>query len=905
MSSRKPRLTDARRRALDKLLARYLELDSQRQAAFLKDCHSRWPRLSAWLSELVDNSRTISLLDESFSHLAADAVEFTRTETAEQLAPGHRLGPWIIIATTGKGGMGTVYRAERADGAFEMTVAIKLLNLHGAGLSEHLRRESRFLARLNHPSVTRLIDAGLDESAGPFVVMEWVEGTDLHAWLETENPDLHRRLMVFQQVCQAVAHAHQHQVVHGDLKPANIRIGAEARVKLLDFGVARLLGSEASGSPVAGLTPQFASPEQKDGEAPGTHSDIWSLGALLAYMVGIRLPEREQFVQPLDETPARSRQLELQAIAEKACARRPELRYPTVDELSNDLGRFEQHRPIHALPPSAGYRTTRFIRRNPVLVGGIAATFLALVTGLVATTMLYLQAEQARHQAVFERDRAEEHALQVETIAGFQSDQLAEVDAEAMAVDLRESLDKRDALVRPELEMGSDTPVVDFTGLTLELLDQHLFKPTEHAIVERFEDEPLIQARLWQSLATSRRELGLLEQAEESQQLAMRLYREHLPSGHSSRINSVYETARLHQDQGNLEKAHELLKKVAEARREQLAEDDPMVIESINALGRVLWEMGRPEESLDFLFPAYELNLESLGRQHPRTWSLSNNLAASLSDLGRYEKAETLHRQRLEWLDDSERARQERISTYSNIAHPLHFQGRTEDAIEFTRKALEKRTQRLGLNHPETLTSFNNLAFLLQAKGDFKQAERYYRKALNGRLSILGPEHPRTIESWNNIGFLTGSQDRFAEAESYLARAEQAAASSVGDHHPVTIRARSNRVAMLRELNEKHAALELARDTIDHAHEALPPGHPLLDSVLSQYARALRINGHFEEAEAVLLEHHDLLKSLGEDRKDQAEAFTRNLEYLYEKWQEEHPETKPSGNVNGRDQETR
>ncbi|MGY6630137.1 MAG: serine/threonine-protein kinase [Wenzhouxiangella sp.] len=255
-------LTPMRRRAVDRLLIDYLELPEREQPAWLARTRQRLPRLGRWLVQLVDDSHTVTLLDESVRRVAGESMDRIEVNAAH-LDKGDRLAPWEVLEEIGEGGMGRVYRGQRADGAFEMEVAIKQIGKRRRGLAELLQRECRLLAKLDHPSVTRLVDAGLDDRAGPFLVMEWIEGTDLDDWLNSEQPDLAFRLDRFEHILEAVEHAHQRLIVHGDIKPGNIRIATNGAVKLMDFGIARL--QESSGEDDAqmrALTPSFAAPEQ-------------------------------------------------------------------------------------------------------------------------------------------------------------------------------------------------------------------------------------------------------------------------------------------------------------------------------------------------------------------------------------------------------------------------------------------------------------------------------------------------------------------------------------------------------------------------------------------------------------------------------------------------------------------
>ncbi len=385
-------LSPMRQRAVDQLLIEYLELPEQAQAAWLRQTVQRLPRLGRWLDRLVAESNTVTFLDDSVRRLAGESVD--RLEiNIRRLAPGDRLGPWEVIAEVGQGGMGRVYRGRRADGAFDMEVAIKQIGRRRRGLAELLQRECRLLARLDHPSVTRLVDAGLDDQAGPFLVMEWVAGENLTDWIKREDTDQETRLKLFQHIAEAVAHAHQRLIVHGDIKPDNIRIRDDGVVKLMDFGVARLLESGQLDQPgPRALTPAFAAPEQRAGEEITPASDIWSLGALLQWL--LYGPQRSH------EGRAGLRARELAAIADKACEDEPERRYSSVDALLTDLNRFRTALPVEALAGGRLYRARRFIRRHGLATTLSAMVVLALSAGAVVSLW---QAQFARAEA----DRAE------------------------------------------------------------------------------------------------------------------------------------------------------------------------------------------------------------------------------------------------------------------------------------------------------------------------------------------------------------------------------------------------------------------------------------------------------------------------------------------------------------------
>ena len=311
--------------------------------------------------------------------------------------PGYR-----IVRPLGRGGMGSVWLAERDGGDFEHFVAIKVIR-PGAisdGLIERFRRERQILARLNHPNIARLYDGGETEEGQPYIVMEHVAGASLRDWLsETPAPIIKRRLELFRQIATAVGFAHQNLIIHRDLTPGNVLIDEAGSAKLIDFGIARppRAGEEmTAASRITGLslTPGFAAPERARGEASNTLSDIYSLGRILDLMIGKDAPP------------------ELTAIAACAAAPGPEDRYSAVSDLIEELDRYTQGRTVPSFSTSRKYRVSKFVRRQRLLVGAIAAVIVALAGGLAGTSWSYYRAEEAR-------SRAEKRFGEVRDLANF------------------------------------------------------------------------------------------------------------------------------------------------------------------------------------------------------------------------------------------------------------------------------------------------------------------------------------------------------------------------------------------------------------------------------------------------------------------------------------------------------
>ncbi|MEZ5314238.1 MAG: serine/threonine-protein kinase, partial [Thermoanaerobaculia bacterium] len=349
---------------------------------------------------------------------------------------GRRIGPWSVTAKIGEGGMGRVYRAARADDRFERLVAIKILRgaVDSPRFRERFRTERRILAGLDHPGIARLLDGGELEEGTPYLVLEFVEGTDLIRHATERRLDLRGRLQLFRQILEGVGFAHRHLVVHRDLKPSNILVTPQGETKLLDFGVARLTAasSEEGGPSFAAtqdrmFTPAYASPEQLQGELVSTSSDIYSLGVVLFELLVGATPFEDRRDSPLalstaierNEPPRPSRavrrvrqenpadvlltpgalQGDLDAIVLKALRREPERRYSSVAELDRDLENHLVGRPVSARRGTFAYVTSRFVRRNRWRLGiATAALAMLALAGVQSATRLRTERDLAERR---------------------------------------------------------------------------------------------------------------------------------------------------------------------------------------------------------------------------------------------------------------------------------------------------------------------------------------------------------------------------------------------------------------------------------------------------------------------------------------------------------------------------
>jgi serine/threonine protein kinase/tetratricopeptide (TPR) repeat protein len=452
----------------------------------------RWAQLSALLDELLDLegsarearlaqlARDDSALGAELAALLAQQGDIEREHFLEGSAlarpdptlAGQTVGAYTLERPLGAGGMGSVWLARRSDGRFEGRVAVKLLNLAllARGGAERFAREGDVLARLAHPHIARLLDAGVTAGGQPYLVLEHVEGQAIDSWCEAHAPSIEARVRLLLDVLGAVAHAHSKLVLHRDLKPGNILVTHEGQVKLLDFGIAKLLDDEATPVPATELTqlagraftPDYAAPEQVEGGDVTTATDVYALGVLMYMLLGGVHPTMRARHTPVErlrsvvetepprlseaaartdagpragEPLARALRGDLDNIVAKALKKAPGERYPTAAAFADDLRRYLADEPVAARPDSLRYRTAKFVRRHRLAVGAASVTLLALVGGIVGTTWQAIEARRERDQALYQTKRAEFQA-------SFSYRIMSEVGADGQPITIRQLMEK-------------------------------------------------------------------------------------------------------------------------------------------------------------------------------------------------------------------------------------------------------------------------------------------------------------------------------------------------------------------------------------------------------------------------------------------------------------------------------
>ncbi|MEM1204532.1 MAG: serine/threonine-protein kinase [Acidobacteriota bacterium] len=735
----------ARWQRLKGLFQRAVELDGARRREFLDACED--PLLRAEVEGLLRD------------HAAAG--DFIEGPAVVEPSPdrsllGRRLGPYRILRELGHGGMGSVYLAERTDQQYQQQVAVKLLKagLGSGDLVARFRLERQILANLAHPGIARLLDGGTLGDGRPYLVMELIDGEPIVAHCGRRRLPLERRVELFREVCDAVSYAHRRLVIHRDLKPSNILVTADGAPKLLDFGTAKLVDTSGDEAPMTApglrlLTPDYASPEQLRGETITTASDVYSLGVVLFELLtgtrpfsrgdalgvgpraeGAEPPRPSAAVPPQD---ARALEGDLDNIVGMALRDEPLRRYPSVDQLSEDLGRYLADLPVRARPDTVGYRTGKWIRRHRALAVALTMAVLALLGGILAASW---QAREAQAQR-----------------------QMAEAAFEFVVGVLKES-DPRESggeevTARQILDRGADRLLVS---------------PP---------DRPELRVRLLDTIADVYFQLGVIDRAEVLLEEARGVADAHAGALSESRATVLDRLGQVYGVRGDPDAAAALLEEALDLRRRRHGDRHPRVADSYNSLGVYHYATGELAAARDFHERALELR-RALGVPGPRIADSLNNLGTVLLALGEPEAAQERLRQAL----DVRRANYgdphpKLANSLNNLAAARLSAGALGEAAELFRGAYEMQDRLYGgADHRRSAATLANLALVEGRLGRTASAEGLYGEALAMWRRLGGDDHPEVAAILHDLGVLFADAGEPARAAEQFRLAIDAAADA-------------------------------------------------------------------------------------------------------------------------------
>jgi len=811
--------------------------------------------------------------------------------------PEH-IGPFRIVRLLGEGGMGAVYLAEQ-DQPVRRQVALKLMHasLRSPLALARFTAERQAMARLSHPNVAQLHEAGTTNDGFPYFAMEYLPGKPFIEYCNTQRLDLRARVALFVSICHGVLHAHQKGLVHRDLKPSNVlvaEIDGHAVPKVIDFGIAKAIDqpltedADLTGARAIG-TPSYMSPEALLGNADiDTRTDVYALGVVLyALLCGVRPHEmsgaalatfmatgqRPDTVRPSARVPALEpalaqqvgeqrrlapRQLaqalrgELDWIVMKSIADDRERRYGSVAELASDLNRYLNHEPVEARPPSFGYRAGKLVRRHRFGFAAAATVLVALVLGIVGTTVGMMRAA-----------REAEAARQV---SGFLTRMFQVPDpgvARGSSVTAREVLDLGARRIRTEL---SNQPLISARLMhTMGLVYQNLglyedAAPLEQEALEVRRkalgpDHPDVGVSL-NALGTLRNKEGRYAEAERLQREAVAVLAKTLGPDSPELAEAQMQLGLTCFLLDRHEEAESLLRRALAVRESALGPDHPDVAENLAHLGYLLGNDGRYAEAETYLSRALAIRTATLGEDHFMVAVSKDLLADAYAGEGRYPEAEALYLGSL--------ALKEKVytATHPEIAESLFAlgrlyaaQGKGEEAEARLRAGIAIVEKTLGADHISLSRGLQELGLLFGNQGRWAESEDVFRRLVRVYEVAVGPEHRWVGEALNNLGtVLADGLHRYPEAETVLRRAVAIFPDEPGADFSGAL-ARWSLANCLRDQQrylEAQAVYAEALTILDRGGGPKRVEYPQLPAFLADYAKSLRDGG--QEVQAIAIE---------------------------------------------------
>lgn len=622
---------------------------------------------------------------------------------------GRSIGSYTIKEQIGKGGMGSVYLAERGDGQFEHQVAIKIIQ-QGKATKENIQRfqrERNILAGLNHPGIAKLFDGGLTEDGFPYLVMEYVEGTPIDEYCQKDNSSTEKKVLLFRQVLEAVRHAHENLVIHRDLKPTNILVDAKGNVKILDFGISKLVEEKETTATLTQtgarlLTPKYAAPEQITQSNITTATDLYALGIVFYKLLTGNDPfnmdtlsryEMEQVIleqQPLKpsakvSSSAYRKQLkgDLDAITLKSIRKEADQRYRVANEFLEDLHNYQQGLPVSAHTDTLKYRSRKFFARHKLSI----ATLTGFLVLLISFTALHTsRITKERNSAQLEAERATEIKNLFNNIL-LQQDPFSQPDRN---ITLAEVLDRGTADIQ-----------------------------------QRLEEQPEIKAEILGLLGDNYVSLGNFTKGEELLNEALELYSSSLPE-------SAQQT----------------------------------YVSNLSRIGRVYSRTGRFEEAEAAYMEALQLVKYEYGEDTNHAAPFYSSLASVYREQGKLLKTEEYYKRAIDLADSTEK--KSLAVSLGNLAIAYRDQGKFEKAITLHKQSMELESDVHDTLHPNIASTHNNLAFTYQQMGNYPKADSLHQIALEMRRKLFPSDHHHIASSLIRLGLLKIKQLHVREAESLL-----------------------------------------------------------------------------------------------------------------------------------------
>lgn len=781
-------------------LERLQAMPTESRSAELERLAAKDPPLAARLGRLLESQPAAAQWFESLEHSLGRGMA---AELDSAWAPGRVIGPFRLERLLATGGMDAVFLARKADGELKRPVALKLVppGLVNDETLDRFRQERDLLASLVHPNIAALLDAGISDEGQPWFAMEFIDGSRFLDWCRQETGGLDARIRRFLDLVDAVQFAHRNLVVHGDIKPGNVMVDRDGRLRLLDFGIARLLNEMPDDGTVRYFTARYAAPEVSAGQGPTISSDIFSLGVVLAEL--IELPG-----SALSSSRSLPSIAELRCIAERATRDDACDRYESARQIGDEIRRWLRFEPIDAWQGGGLYRFRKRLRRHPWASLGIT-TILVAVIGF--GTYSRLQAERFAEQ----RDSARQLAEFMEQVLLGSDPEIAR-DANLSA---RALLDRGLDGLGPELAVGAPASAV-----------RARFASVMGRTYQRLGDYPTARRLLEEALDS-----GMLNRAQRTE-VSLELADNHYLGGRFEAAESSY--------------------------REQLedATTDSEKARALAGLARSLSQTGKPAEAVELLDRSIALTRADRSVAAWRLAQRLNDAGSARFRLGQYDQATAMLEEALAIRRALDRnaptqSGSPATATLLNNLGLMHYLGGFPDrARPALVESLQLRRESLAVDHPDLAQTLTNLGLLEKDYGNIETAVAILDEALKVRSAALEPDHYRIGQAMLNLAIALRDSGELAQAERLFDQSLERLAEQLGAGHP-QVAVVYTELAQLFLDTERYVEAEVAfRESLTIRRAALSEGHPHLAWSLLGLGRSLLASGRQAEALPLLRE---------------------------------------------------
>lgn len=744
----------------------------------IEDSGGLWEELKESNLALSEN-----ITNERHSVLSTPGTGLTCNE--ENTVIPEKIGPYFIKEIIARGGMGEVYLAERINEDFHKKVALKIIRNEITSNEQAARfeRERMILSSLNHPNIGQLLDGGISDDGRSYFVMEYVDGMPITAYCRQNNCDLQNRLKLFRQLCEAVQYAHSNFIVHRDLKPDNLFVTPQGNIKVLDFGIAKILNDDVSPDQIENtssarqiLTYKYAAPEQLTTDPITTATDVYSLGILLFELLTGRHPfrfkeksyteiehsirhEAAPLPANIDSGSRNHSDSELDSIVLKALNKDPADRYQSAQHLLDDIIRYQNNKPVLAKDGKAIYRSLKFLKRNAVPFSSVAAIIISAFLFLLLYTS---EIKSEREIAQWQAQKAEQ--------------------ATAILIDLFEA----------------NQPGQTEAGFTINSLLE-----LGESKADNLEGFPELKGTMYSVIGQIYRNIGEFEKADTLLNASVQIFNEHYGDTHIETMNAMDHYGLLLINKGEFDRADSLLTHTLRIRKQHLAGSPVALAQSLNYLALANRRKGNFDEAESLYRQSYNLRSDNLGVEHPLTLESLSSLTVTLHNKGQYEQAENLYR---DLIDKRRRVlgpnHPDYATNLSSLGALLMNIGEYEEAESILKEALEIRSSQLGENHPVVAITLNNLGMLHKDIGKLSESEEYFRKALAIRQVALGEDHVNTAITYFCLADLMLRKKSPESALAFIKRAQTVFKKHLPENHSFNVRTDLRLGSIYAEMNQ-------------------------------------------------------------------------------------------------------